>query len=108
MEGRALIDQAETRVDLQESPSTTSMKPRLHIPMKTNQTTRQHRRVVWIIAQVLLSLGLLFGGSRLFLLRSSLLAMAPENTDLAFTHLGLEPPKRGREGDQDSSQSTLF
>jgi len=35
-------------------------------------------------------------------------ARGREATDLAFTHLGLAPPKRATAGDPESPQSTLF
>ena len=70
------------------SPSDTKMKPRLHIPLKQNPTTRQRRRVVWITAEFLLGFAVLFGGGRLFLLRDSLLAMAPVETDVAVSLAG--------------------
>lgn len=62
--------------------------PRLHIDMKSSQTTRQRRRVVWITAEILTTLLFFLAVGRLFLLRTTLLALAPLETDIAVTIVG--------------------
>ncbi len=61
--------------------------------MKTNQTTRQHRRVVWLLVEVVAAFLLAWVIGRAFLLRTSLLSLAPDGTDLAIDLVG----KGGRE-----------
>lgn len=71
-----------------ENHSGPNMMPRLHIEMKSSQTTRQRRRVVWITIELLTVFVFLFGAGRLFLLRTTLLALAPLETDIAVTFVG--------------------
>lgn len=61
--------------------------------MKTNQTTRQHRRVVWLFAETFLAFTLAFAIGRVILLRTTLASLAPEGTDLTVSLVG----KGGRE-----------
>lgn len=64
------------------------MKPRLHIPLRTNQTTRQRRRVVWLLVEAIIAILIVWTIGRVFLLRTTIASLAPEGTDLTVSLVG--------------------